>query len=92
MGIANKFVTVYGDPHATIEELRKKCYDLTSGILHKLISDHLKFKKLTDRYIHKHLTASQQVEQVRIYNENLAKFELRAKCLTHSIDIPCACE
>ncbi|CAF3636616.1 unnamed protein product [Rotaria sp. Silwood1] len=62
------------DPYVTIKELQENT-GLSHGTIHRIISDHLKLKKLTAPYILKHLTASQRAERVPICKENLAKFE-----------------
>ncbi|CAF4339270.1 unnamed protein product [Rotaria sp. Silwood2] len=61
-------------PYVIIEELQENT-GLSHETIHRIISDHLKLKKLTTRYIPKYLTASQRAERVRTYKENLAKFE-----------------
>ncbi|CAF3775224.1 unnamed protein product [Rotaria sordida] len=62
------------DPYVTIRELQGNT-NLSYGTIQRIISDHLKLKKLTARYVPKHLTASQRAERVRICKENLTKFE-----------------
>jgi histone-lysine N-methyltransferase SETMAR len=49
---------VNDDPYVTIEELQEQiglCY----GTVHRILSDHLKLRKVTARYIPKQLTDSQ---------------------------------
>lgn len=62
------------DPHVTVDELQAET-DLSHGTIQRIISDHLNLRKITARYIPKHLTDSQRAERVRICKENLAKFE-----------------
>jgi histone-lysine N-methyltransferase SETMAR len=65
------------DPYITIEELKART-DLSHGTIQRIVSDHLNLRKITARYVPKHLTDSQRAERVRICKENLAKFELGA--------------
>lgn len=62
------------DPYITVAELQAQT-DLSHGTIQRIISDHLDLRKITARYIPKHLTDSQRAERVRICKENLAKFE-----------------
>ncbi|CAF4414632.1 unnamed protein product, partial [Didymodactylos carnosus] len=62
------------DPYITINELEAES-GLSHGTIQRIISDHLQLKKVTARYVPKHLTNFQKAERVRIYQENLLKFE-----------------
>lgn len=62
------------DPHITIEEIEVQT-SLSHGTIQRIVSDHLNLRKMTARYVPKHLTDSQRAERVRICKENLAKFE-----------------
>ena len=64
------------DPYTTIEELEEQT-GLTYSTIQRIISNHLQLRKITARYIPKHLTNFQRTERVRICKENLAKFEKR---------------
>ena len=64
------------DPYSTIEELQEES-GLTYSTTQRIISDHLQLRKITARYIPKHLTDFQRAERVRICKENLEKFEKR---------------
>ena len=48
---------------------------ISHGTIQRIISDHLQLKKITARYVPKHLTNFQKAERVRICQENLLKFE-----------------
>ena len=48
---------------------------ISHGTIQRIISDHLQLKKVTALYVPKHLTNFQKVERLRIYQENLFKFE-----------------
>jgi histone-lysine N-methyltransferase SETMAR len=61
------------DPCITIEGIQEQT-DLSYGTVQRIISDHLKLRKITARYIPKDLTDLQQAERIRICKENLAKF------------------
>jgi histone-lysine N-methyltransferase SETMAR len=58
----------------TIDELEAQS-GLSHGTVQRIISDHLQLKKITARYVPKYLTNFQKAERVRIYQENLLKFE-----------------
>ncbi|CAF1662350.1 unnamed protein product, partial [Adineta ricciae] len=62
------------DPYITIEEVQEET-DLTYGTVQRIISEHLKLRKLTARYVPKDLNDFQRAERVRICKENLAKFQ-----------------
>ncbi|CAF1386410.1 unnamed protein product [Rotaria sp. Silwood1] len=62
------------DPYVIIDELEAQS-GLRRGTVQRIVSDHLQLKKLTAQYVSKHLTNSQEAERVRIYQENLLKFE-----------------
>ena len=62
------------DPCITIDELEAQ-NDLSHGTIQRIVSDHLNLRKITARYVPKHLTDFQKAERVRICQENLAKFE-----------------
>ncbi|CAF1496398.1 unnamed protein product [Rotaria sordida] len=62
------------DPYGTVDELEAQS-GLSHGTVQRIISDHLQSKKVTARYVPKHLTNFQKVERVRICQENLLKFE-----------------
>ncbi|CAF0779524.1 unnamed protein product [Rotaria sordida] len=61
------------DPYTRIEEVQEQT-GLTNGIIHRIITDHLKLKKITADYIPKDLTDFQRAEQVGICKQNLTKF------------------
>ncbi|CAF0904142.1 unnamed protein product [Rotaria sordida] len=50
------------DPYATIDELEARS-GLSHGTVQRIVSDHLQFKKVTARYVVKHLTNSQKAER-----------------------------
>ncbi|CAF3874941.1 unnamed protein product [Rotaria sordida] len=50
------------DPYATIDELEARS-GLSHGTVQRIVSDHLQFKKVTARYVAKHLTNSQKAER-----------------------------
>ena len=62
------------DPYLTIEELQEQT-DLSYGMIHRIITNHLNLRKITARYIPKDLTDFQRAERVRICKENLSKFQ-----------------
>ncbi|CAF5022274.1 unnamed protein product, partial [Rotaria sp. Silwood1] len=62
------------DPYITIEEVQKQT-DLSYGTVQRIISVHLKLRKLTARYVPKNLNDFQRSERVRICKKNLAKFQ-----------------
>ena len=64
------------DPYTTIEEWKEQT-GLTYSTIQRIISDHLQLRKITARYILRHLTDFQRTEGVRICKGNLAKFEQR---------------
>jgi histone-lysine N-methyltransferase SETMAR len=49
------------DPYITVEELQAQT-DLSHGTIQRIISDHLNLRKITARYIPKHLTGSKRAE------------------------------
>jgi histone-lysine N-methyltransferase SETMAR len=61
------------NPYMTIEDIQEET-DLSHGTIQRIISDHLKLRKITARYIPKDLTDLQRAERVRICKHNLAKF------------------
>ncbi|CAM4931328.1 unnamed protein product [Rotaria socialis] len=61
------------DPYLTIDEIQVET-GLSQGTTQRIVSDHLKLKKITARWIPNQLTDSQRAERVRICQENLAKF------------------
>ncbi|CAM4982674.1 unnamed protein product [Rotaria socialis] len=61
------------DPYLTIDEIQVET-GLSHGTTQRIVSDHLKLKKITARWIPNQLTDSQRAERVRICQENLAKF------------------
>ncbi|CAF1346347.1 unnamed protein product [Rotaria sp. Silwood1] len=62
------------DPYVTVDEFEVQS-SLSHGTIQRIISDHLQLKKVTARYVSKHLTNFQKAERVRICQENLFKFE-----------------
>ena len=46
---------------------------ISHGTIQRIISDHLQLKKITARYVPKHLTNFQKAERVQICQENLLK-------------------
>ncbi len=64
---------IHDDPYSTIDEIRVQT-GLSHGTIERIISDHLKLKKITARYVPHRLTDFQRAERVRICQENLAKF------------------
>ncbi|CAF1130562.1 unnamed protein product [Rotaria sordida] len=65
---------VVDDPYVTTEELQGQT-GLSYGTVHRILSDHLKLRKVTARYVPKQLTDSQRSERVQICKENLSRFE-----------------
>ena len=61
------------NPYITIEDIQEQT-DLSHGTVQRIITDHLKLRKITARYIPKDLTDLQRAERVRICKQNLAKF------------------
>jgi histone-lysine N-methyltransferase SETMAR len=61
------------DPYITIDGIQEQT-DLSYETVQRIISDHLKLRKITARYIPKDLTDLQRAERVRICKQNLAKF------------------
>ncbi|CAF3709708.1 unnamed protein product [Rotaria sp. Silwood1] len=64
------------DPYITIEKVQEQT-DLSYGTVQRIISDHLKLRKITARYVPKDLNDFQRSERARICKENLAKFQNR---------------
>ncbi len=62
------------DPHLTIDEIEVET-DMSRGTIERIISDHLKLKKITARWVPNLLTDNQWADRVRICQENLAKFQ-----------------
>lgn len=62
------------DPYLTVDEIEEQT-GLSHGTVQRIISDHLQLRKITARYVPKHLTNSQKAERVRICEENLSKFK-----------------
>ena len=62
------------DPCITIDELEAQI-NLSHSTIQQIVSDHLNLRKITARYVPKHLNDFQKAERVRICKENLAKFE-----------------
>ncbi|CAF1455419.1 unnamed protein product, partial [Rotaria sordida] len=62
------------NPYLTIEQLEDQT-DLSHGIIHQIITDHLNLRKITARYVPKDLADFQRTERVRICKENLARFQ-----------------
>ncbi|CAF4836613.1 unnamed protein product [Rotaria sp. Silwood1] len=65
---------VVDNPYVTIEELQDQT-GLSYGTVHRILSNHLKLRIVTARYESKQLIDSQRNERVRIYKENLSRFE-----------------
>jgi len=61
------------DPCITIEDIQEQT-DLSHGTVQRIVTDHLKLRKITARYIPKDLTDLQRAERVRICKHNLTKF------------------
>ena len=61
------------DPYLTVDEIEGQT-GLSHGTVQRIISDHLQLRKITARYVPKHLTNSQKAERVRTCQENLSKF------------------
>jgi [histone H3]-lysine36 N-dimethyltransferase SETMAR len=64
---------VNSDPHVTIDEIQLET-GLSRGTIERIMSDHLKLRKLTARWVPNFLTDWQKSERVRICKENLVKF------------------
>ncbi|CAF4971681.1 unnamed protein product, partial [Rotaria sp. Silwood1] len=62
------------DPYITIEKVQEQT-DLSYGTVQRIISGHLKLRKLTARYVPKDLNDFQRSEQIRICKKNLANFQ-----------------
>ncbi|CAF1246120.1 unnamed protein product [Adineta ricciae] len=62
------------DSYITIEKMEMQT-NLSHGTIQRVVSDHLNLRKITALYMPKYLTDSQRAERVRIYEENLTKFE-----------------
>ena len=58
------------DPCITIEDIQEQT-DLSHGTVQRIVTDHLKLRKITARYIPKDLTDLQRAERVRICKQNL---------------------
>ena len=61
------------DRYVTVDELEEQS-GISHGTIQRIISDHLQLKKITARYVPKHLTNFQKTERVR-REENFLKFE-----------------
>jgi histone-lysine N-methyltransferase SETMAR len=61
------------DPYLTVDEIEEQT-GLSHGTVQRIISDYLQLRKITARYVPKHLTNSQKTERMRICQENLSKF------------------
>ena len=66
--------SINDDPYLTVDEIEQQT-GLSHGIVQRIISDHLQLRKVTTRYVSKHLTNSQKAEGVRICQENLSRFK-----------------
>ena len=53
------------DPYLTVDEIEEQT-GLSHGTVQRIISDHLQLRKITARYVPKHLTNSQKAERLRI--------------------------
>jgi histone-lysine N-methyltransferase SETMAR len=62
------------DPHLTIDEIQVET-GMTRGTIERIISDHLKLKKITARWVPNLLTDKQRADRVQLCKENLAKFQ-----------------
>lgn len=60
---------VHDDPHVTIAELQEHT-GLSYGILHRILSDHLKLRKMTAYHIPKQLTDFQKMNEFE-YAKNI---------------------
>ena len=47
------------DPYLTVDEIEEQT-GLSHGTVQRIISDHLRLRKITPRYVPKHLTNSQK--------------------------------
>ncbi|CAF3798296.1 unnamed protein product, partial [Rotaria sp. Silwood1] len=61
-------------PFVAVDELQEQT-GLGHATVYRIVSDHLKLKKITARYVPKYLSDSQRAERARICKENLAEFE-----------------
>jgi hypothetical protein len=55
------------------------------GTNHRIISDHLNLRQITARHIPKDVTDFLPAERVRIYKQNIAKFEEGTWCLCDAV-------
>ena len=62
-----------GDPHLTIDEIQVET-GMSRRTIERIISDYLQLRKITVRWVPNILTDAQQIERVRLFEENLAKF------------------
>lgn len=53
------------DPYLTVAEIEEQT-GISHGTVQQIISDYLQLRKITARYVPKHLTNSQKTERVRI--------------------------
>ena len=61
------------DPYLTVDEIEEQT-GISHGTVQRIISDYLQLRKITARYVSKHLTNSKKTERVRICQKNLSKF------------------
>ena len=67
-------LSIDDDYRTAIEESQEQT-GLSYGATHLILLDHLKLRKITARYISKHVVDFQRAKWVRICKQNLAKFE-----------------
>lgn len=61
------------DPHATYDDLKAETM-LSRGTLYRIVTEHLKVRKVTSRWVPHDLTEEQKQQRVKICKENLKKF------------------
>ncbi|CAF1387794.1 unnamed protein product [Adineta ricciae] len=68
---------INNDPHVTIDEMEVQT-GFSHGTIHRIISDYVRLKNMTTRYVPKQLADSQRAERVRIRKKTLTEVELDA--------------
>ena len=66
-------LVINNDPHSTYNDIIAET-TLSHGTIERIITDCLKMKKVTSRWVPHQLTDEQKQERVRLCRENLAKF------------------